>query len=99
MEVKMILIFDTSIYCSGVQLSSCQKVVLFQICKWFAADEAGHRQSEVEITLGFKGVQKQISIPGQHVQELLDVYGLLQHLQLSGTVQCKSLQVREAHVQ
>ena len=47
----------------------------------------------MEITLGFKGVQKQFTIPGQHVQELLDVYGLLQHLQLSGTVQCKSLEV------
>ena len=46
----------------------------------FAADEAGQQQSEVEITLGFKGVEKRSTVPGQHVQELLDVYGLLQHL-------------------
>ena len=42
---------------------------------------------------------KQFTIPGQHAQELLDVYGLLQHLHLSGTIQCKSLEVSETNVQ
>ena len=46
----------------------------------FAADEAGHQQSEVEVTLHFRGVEKSFAVPGQHLQELLDVYGLLQHL-------------------
>ncbi len=66
---------------------------------WYAADEAGHQQSEVEITLLFKAVEKQFSVPGQHLQELLDVYGLLQHLHLSGAVCCKSLEVSERHAQ
>lgn len=61
----------------------------------FAADKAGNQQSEVEITLGFKGVEKRFTVPGQHVQELLDVHGLLQHLQLSGAIRCTSLKVRE----
>ena len=64
----------------------------------FAADEAGHQQSEVEITLGFKGVEKRFTVPGQHVQELVDVYGLLQHLQLSGAIRCTSLKVSKTHV-
>ena len=56
----------------------------------FAADEAGHQHSEVEITLHFRGVEKRFAVPGQHLQELLDVYGLLQHLLLPGAVRCKS---------
>ena len=63
-----------------------------------AVDEAGHQQSEVEINLGSKGVEKRFTVPGQHLQELLDVYGLLQHLQLSGAIRCTSLKVSETHV-
>ena len=47
----------------------------------FAADEAGHQQSEVEIMITFKGVEQRFTVPGQ---ELLHVYGLLQ--QLSGAI-------------
>ena len=65
----------------------------------FAADETGHQQREVEITLRFKGAEKRFTVPGQHLQELLDVYGLLQHLQLSGAIRCTSLEVSETHVQ
>ncbi|DBA88614.1 TPA: hypothetical protein ACH3X1_004261 [Trebouxia sp. C0004] len=64
----------------------------------FAADEAGHQQSEVEITLHFRGVEKRFAIPGQHLQELLDVYGLLQHLVLPGAIRCKSLEVNKIYV-
>ncbi|KAL0035830.1 hypothetical protein WJX77_004656 [Trebouxia sp. C0004] len=59
----------------------------------YPADEAGHQQSEVEITLRFKGVEKRFTVPGKHLQELVDVYGLLQHLQLSGAIRCASLEV------
>ncbi|DBB12481.1 TPA: hypothetical protein ACH3X3_005284 [Trebouxia sp. C0006] len=65
----------------------------------YPADEAGHQQSEVEITLLFRAVEKRFSVPGQHLQELLDVYGLLQHLHLSGAVCCKSLEVDAMQVQ
>ncbi|DBA79689.1 TPA: hypothetical protein ACH3X1_008362 [Trebouxia sp. C0004] len=58
-------------------------------------DEAGHQQSEVEITLRFKGVEKRFTVPGKHLQELVDVYGLLQHLQLSGAIRCASLEKHE----
>ena len=54
----------------------------------FAADEAANQQSEVQITLGIKGVDKGFIVPGQHLQELLDVYGLLQHLQVSSAIRC-----------
>jgi len=64
----------------------------------FAADEAGHQQSEVEITLHFRGVEKRFAVPGQHLQELLDVYGLLQHLLLPGAIRCKSLEVSKFYV-
>ena len=65
----------------------------------FAADEAGFQQSEVEITLGVKGVEKRFTAPGRHVQELLDVYGLLQHLKLPGAIRCTSLKVSKFCVQ
>ncbi|DBB07141.1 TPA: hypothetical protein ACH3X1_011712 [Trebouxia sp. C0004] len=70
-----------------------QLLVPFKRPSPYPADEAGHQQSEVEITLRFKGVEKLFTVPGSHVQELLDVYGLLQHLQLPGAILCKSLQV------
>ena len=95
----MTLLYEALIDLSGMQMCSCQlhntcieqttqgvcacfSTQVLQI-PLFAADEAGHQQSEVEITLGFKGVEKRFTVPGQHVQELLDAYGLLQHLQLS----------------
>ena len=77
---------------------ACSLTQVLQI-PLFAVDEAGCQQSEVEITLGFKGVTKRFTAPGHHVQELLDVYGLLQHLQLPGAIRCTSLQVSNTCVQ
>ena len=80
------LVFETITYSSGMQRRSCRLhlkhprtskmavhvgVCYTFSCKLLTADEAGHQQSEVEITHGFEGVKKQFKVSGQHVQELL----------------------------
>ena len=48
---------------------------------------------QVQLVLHFNSVEKTFQVPGRHMQELLDVYGLLHTLKLTGAIQCASFQV------
>ena len=43
-------------------------------------------------------LEKRFAVPGQHLQQLLDVYGLSQHLELRGAICCESLEVSKFYV-
>ncbi|DBA94012.1 TPA: hypothetical protein ACH3X1_001664 [Trebouxia sp. C0004] len=50
---------------------------------------------QVQLLLHFNSVEKTFQVPGRHMQELLDVYGLLQKLRHPGTIRCASLHVND----
>ncbi len=52
-------------------------------------EQYGH----VQLLLHFNSVEKTFQVPGRHIQELLDVYGLLHDLKPPGAIQCASLEV------
>ncbi len=58
-----------------------------------AVDSNKEQYGQVQLVLRFNSVEKSFSVPGRHIQELLDVYGLLHKLRPPGAVQCTSLQV------
>ncbi len=58
-----------------------------------AVDSNEEQYNHVQLLLHFNSVEKLFSVPGRHIQELLDVYGLLHKLGPPGAVQCSSLQV------
>ena len=58
-----------------------------------AVNSNGEQYGTVQLLLHFNSVEKTFQVPGQHVQELLDVYGLLHTLKLPGAIQCASLHV------
>ena len=53
----------------------------------------GELYGQVQLVLHFNSVEKTFQVPGRHMQELLDVYGLLHTLKLTGAIQCASLHV------
>ena len=58
-----------------------------------AVNSDGEDYGQVELVLHFNSVEKIFAVPGQHMQELLDVYSLLQTLKLTGAIQCATLHV------
>lgn len=74
----------------------CGEMVMVDLCthrQFCAADEAGHHLSTAELVLHFTYVEKKFAVPGPYMQELLDMYALLNHLNLPGTIHCRSLKV------
>ena len=53
-----------------------------------AVNSNGEQYGQVQLVLHFNSVEKTFQVPGQHMQELLDVYGLLHTLKLTGAIQC-----------
>ena len=58
-----------------------------------AVNSTGDQYGQVQLVLHFNSVEKTSQVPRRHMQELLDVYGLLHTLKLSGAIQCASLRV------
>ena len=58
-----------------------------------AVDSNEEQYGQVQLLLHFNSVEKSFAVPGQRMQELLDVYGLLHKLRSPGTVRCSSLHV------
>lgn len=58
-----------------------------------AVSSSGEHYGQVQLVLHFNSVEKTFQVPGRHMQELLDVYGLLHTLKLTGAIQCASLHV------
>ncbi|KAL3150158.1 hypothetical protein ABBQ32_000020 [Trebouxia sp. C0010 RCD-2024] len=59
----------------------------------YSVNSNGEQYGQVQLVLHFNSVEKTFHVPGRHMQELLDVYGLLHTLKLTGAIQCASLQV------
>ena len=58
-----------------------------------AVNNCEEQYGQVQLMLHFNSVEKGFHVPGRHMQELLDVYGLLQQLRHPGTIQCASMHV------
>lgn len=71
----------------------------YQACNGLYHDflSAGNNNTDqcgqVELVLHFNSVRKAFQVPGRHLQELLDVYGLLHTLRPPGAICCASLHV------
>ncbi|DBA97113.1 TPA: hypothetical protein ACH3X1_014884 [Trebouxia sp. C0004] len=59
----------------------------------YIVNSNGDQCGQVQLVLHFNSVEKTFQVPGRHMQELLDVYGLLHTLKLTGAIQCASLHV------
>lgn len=55
-----------------------------------AVDSNEEQYEHVQLLLHFNSVVKLFWVPGRHIQELLNVYGLLHKLEPPGAVQCTS---------
>ena len=78
-------------YCS---LHFCYKVCNRLYLDFLSAVNGnGEQYGQVQLVLHFNSVEKTFQVPGRHMQELLDVYGLLHTLKLTGAIQCASLHV------
>ena len=70
-----------------------------QVCSWLyvgglsGVNSNGNQYGQVQLVLHFNSVEKTFQVPGRHMQELLDVYGLLHTLKLSGATRCAGLRV------
>ena len=80
-------------------LACCSLQCGYEVCNRLflgsmsAVNSDGEDYGQVELVLHFNSVEKIFAVPGQHMQELLDVYGLLQILKLTGAIQCATLHV------
>ena len=58
-----------------------------------AVNSNGYQYGQVQLVLHFNLVEKTFQVPGRHMQELLDVYGLLHTLKLTSAIQYAILHV------
>lgn len=59
----------------------------------FAGNSSAEQHGQVQLMFHFRSVEKAFLVPGGHIQELLNVYGLLHKLRLPGAIHCASLEV------